>query len=63
MTRGEFAILLAVPIAAIGVGLWLHIGAGLLTFAAGLAGWGYLELRFPYVDNATTPPPLEDDLA
>lgn len=64
MTRAEFAILLAVPIAAIGVGLWVHLGAGLVTFALGLAGWGFLELRFPDNENVSAPPfPVDEDVA
>lgn len=47
MTRGELAVILAVVIAALGVGWWVHPGAGLVTFALGLGGLGIVVLRFP----------------
>lgn len=47
MTRYELAVAVGVILAAIGIGLWVHPGAGLLLAGLALAIYGALELAYP----------------
>lgn len=62
MSRGEFAILLAVPLAAVGIGWWVHVGAGVVVFALGLAALGWIDLRYaePEPEPEAESDPAED---
>jgi len=54
VSRAEVAIVIAVLLCALGVGLWIHPGAGVLVAGLGLGLWGALEIRFE------APPPADE---